>query len=119
MIRNHAWLSALGLCLVAMLMTRPASAHASLIGSDPPANATAAAPRQISLTFDEEVTPAFSSFVMSMDEGMRVMLKTFVSKDYKTIIGIPSKPLMAGVYKLSWHAGTQARWRMVINRPDP
>jgi methionine-rich copper-binding protein CopC len=35
---------------------------------------------------------------------MKMTFKTKVSKDHKTISGTPSGPMMAGAYKISWHA---------------
>jgi methionine-rich copper-binding protein CopC len=84
--------------------TLSTSAHAALVKSDPAANTTVAAPKNITLTFDEELTPAFSGFDVAMGDGMKMTLKTTVSKDHKTITGVPSGPLMAGAYKISWHA---------------
>jgi copper resistance protein C len=89
---------------VALLAAGQASAHASLVKSDPAANAAVAAPKSITLTFDEELTPAFSGFDVSMSDGMKMKFKTTVSKDKKTITGVPTGPLMAGAYKVNWHA---------------
>ncbi|WP_299003591.1 copper homeostasis periplasmic binding protein CopC [uncultured Caulobacter sp.] len=81
-----------------------ASAHAKLVSSDPAANATVAAPKAIRLTFNEKLAPAFSSFELAMADGMKAPVKTTVSGDRKTITGVPKGVLMAGVYKLTWHA---------------
>ena len=87
-----------------LLCAGQASAHAALVKSDPAANATVAAPKTISLTFSEALTPAFSGFDVAMGDGMKMTVKTTVSKDKKTIVGVPTGPLMAGAYKISWHA---------------
>ena len=84
----------------------PALAHAALVSSDPAANSTVAAPKTISLTFSEKLTPAFSGFSVSMGDGMSVKLIGKLSDDGKTIIGTPMGGFMAGTYKLSWHATT-------------
>jgi methionine-rich copper-binding protein CopC len=89
---------------VALLCAGQASAHAALVKSTPAANATVAAPKSITLTFDEELTPAFSGFDVAMGDGMKMTVKTKVSKDHKSITGVPTGPLMAGAYKISWHA---------------
>ncbi|PZR30505.1 MULTISPECIES: copper homeostasis periplasmic binding protein CopC [Caulobacter] len=81
-----------------------ASAHAKLVASDPAANATVAAPKTIRLTFNEKLAPAFSSFELAMADGMKTSVKTTVSADHKTITGVPKGRLMAGAYKLTWHA---------------
>ena len=96
--------AAIALAGAALLSATQASAHASLIKSDPAANATVAAPKVITLTFDDELAPAFSGFDVTMGDTMKMPFKTTVSKDKKTITGVPTGPLMAGAYKLSWHA---------------
>ncbi|MFI4964333.1 MAG: copper homeostasis periplasmic binding protein CopC [Caulobacterales bacterium] len=96
--------AAAALGAVALLCAGQASAHAALVKSDPAANATVAAPKAIALTFDEELTPAFSGFDVTMGDGMKMKFRTKVSKDHKTITGVPTGPLMAGAYKISWHA---------------
>ena len=89
----------------ALLATSPAWAHASLVNSNPAANAkVTAAPKTITLTFSGKVAPAFSKFELVMPEhgGMKVPVKTTVSKDGKSIIGTVSTPLTAGAYKIAW-----------------
>ena len=74
------------------------------MASDPAANATVAAPKTIRLTFNEKLAPAFSSFELAMADGMKAPVKISVSADRKTITGAPKGRLMAGAYKLTWHA---------------
>lgn len=100
--KTHSAAVALG--AVALLSATQALAHASLVKSDPAANSTVAAPKTITLTFDEEITPAFSGFDVMMGGSMKMPVKTTVSKDHKTITGVLSGPAMAGAYKISWHA---------------
>jgi hypothetical protein len=83
-----------------------ASAHAHLLKSDPAANATVAAPKAISLTFSEKLTPAFSKFELGMADGMKVNVKTTVAKDGVTLVGTPQGKLMPGAYTISWHAAS-------------
>lgn len=104
MFKRKTLSAAMALGAVALLSATQASAHASLVKSDPAANATVAAPKAITLTFDEEVTPAFTGFDVMMGGGMKMPVKTTVSKDKKTITGVFSGPVMAGAYKISWHA---------------
>lgn len=92
-----------------LLATSPAWAHAHLVSSNPAANATvAAAPKAITLTFNEKLAPAFSKFELTMPEmnGMKVAVKTTVSKDGKSIIGTPQGALMKGAYKIVWTAAS-------------
>ncbi|HEX7944195.1 MAG TPA: copper homeostasis periplasmic binding protein CopC [Phenylobacterium sp.] len=92
----------------ALLLAGSASAHAHLVKSTPAANATVAAPTTISLTFNETLTPAFSNFELSMPamNGMKVTVKTTVSKDRLTIVGTPKGKLMPGAYLITWHAAS-------------
>ena len=103
MFKSKTFAVAVGLAGAALLSVSQASAHASLVKSDPAANATIAAPKAISLTFDDELTPAFSGFDVTMGDRMKMKFNTTVSKDKKTITGVPAGALMAGTYKLSWH----------------
>lgn len=96
--------AAVALGAVALLSATQASAHASLVKSDQAANATVAAPKSITLTFDEEVTQAFSGFDVMMGGSMKMPVKTTVSADKKTLTGVFAGPVMAGAYKISWHA---------------
>jgi methionine-rich copper-binding protein CopC len=79
-----------------------------LVKSTPAANATVAAPKIISLTFNEKLTPAFSKFelVMPTMKNMAVAVETHVSQDGLTITGTPQAPLTPGVYKINWHAAS-------------
>ena len=91
----------------ALLATSPAWAHASLVSSNPAANAkVAVAPKTITLTFSGKVAPAFSKFELVMPEhgGMKVPVQTTVSKDGKSIVGTVSTPLTKGAYKIAWTA---------------
>ena len=92
----------------ALLMAGSAMAHAHLVKSTPTANTTVAAPKTISLTFNEKLTPAFSKFELTMPGmgNMKVGVKTTVSKDGLTIVGTPQAKLMAGAYKITWHAAS-------------
>ena len=93
---------------IALAMGGSASAHAHLVTSTPAANATVAAPKTISLTFNEKLTPAFSKFELSMPgmNNMKVLVKTAVSKDHLTIVGTPKAALMPGAYTITWHAAS-------------
>jgi methionine-rich copper-binding protein CopC len=92
----------------ALLLAGSASAHAHLVKSTPAANAAVAAPKSISLTFNEKLTPAFSKFELTMPamKGMDVPMKTVVSKDHLSIVGTPKSALAPGAYTVSWHAAS-------------
>ena len=95
---------AAGLSLVALAWATQASAHAVLVRSSPEANATVAAPKAISLTFNERLAPAFSGFALAGRGGAAMKVRITLSSDRKTMIGVPAAPLRAGAYKLSWRA---------------
>ena len=112
---RHTSLFAAGLAgSAALFVAGAASAHAHLVKSTPAASATVAAPKVISLTFNEKLTPAFSKFelVMPTMSNMAVAVKTSVSKDRLTITGTPQAPLMPGVYKITWHAASSDGHKM-------
>lgn len=93
----------------AMFVATQAFAHAHLVSSNPSANATvAAAPKAITLTFNEKLVPAFSKFELTMPEhgGMKVPVTTVVSKDRKSITGTPQSALTKGAYKIIWFAAS-------------
>lgn len=92
----------------ALLAGAPAWAHAHLVGSTPAAGATVAAPKTITLTFSEKLVPAFSKFDLTMPEmnGMKMTVKTAVSKDGKSIVGTPNAALPKGAYKIVWSAAS-------------
>ena len=93
----------------ALVAASPAWAHAHLVSSNPAANAAvAAAPKVITLTFNEKLVPAFSKFDLTMPEhgGMKVPVKTTVSKDGKSITGTPESVLTKGAYKIVWSAAS-------------
>ncbi|ADG10970.1 copper resistance protein CopC [Caulobacter segnis] len=101
---NYRALIATTVLSASILASGQASAHAKLVASDPAANATVAAPKTISLTFNEKLAPAFSTFELAMADGMKTPVKTTVSPDRKTIRGAPKGRLMPGAYKLTWYA---------------
>jgi methionine-rich copper-binding protein CopC len=87
----------------ALLIAGPASAHAKLVASTPAANATVAAPKVLTLTFNEKVTAAFTKVELAMvDHQMTVPVKFAVAKDGKTLTVTPGSALMKGAYKLTW-----------------
>jgi methionine-rich copper-binding protein CopC len=112
--RHHHFALAGIAASAALLLAGTASAHAHLVKSTPAANATVAAPKTISLTFNEKLTPAFSKFelVMPTMNAMAVPVKTTVSKDGLTIVGTPQAALMPGVYKINWHAASSDGHKM-------
>lgn len=85
-----------------------ASAHAHLTGANPAANATVAAPKQLTLRFSEKLNPKFSGLTVTMPQmkNMAVAANVAVGKDGKTLVATPKEALPAGAYKVTWHAVT-------------
>lgn len=93
--------------MIALGVAMPLAAHVELQRSVPAANAQVAAPRTVSVTFDDRLVPAFSKLELVMiGHDMRVQLRTTFSRDGKTIIGTPRSALMKGAYRLDWTAAT-------------
>lgn len=86
----------------------PLLAHAELQRSTPAARATVAAPRTVSVTFDDALVRQFSKLelVMPGHNDMRVQLRTTFSRNGKTMIGTPQARLAKGDYRLDWTAAT-------------
>lgn len=99
--------SLLALAAVALAPAAPAFAHAHVVSSTPSANAAVAAPKQVSVTFNEKLVPAFSKLEIAMaGMKMNVPVKTVVSEDGKTLTGTPQAALMKGSYVLNWSAAS-------------
>lgn len=94
--------------IAALLFAGSAYGHAKLVKSNPAANAAlSAAPKVLTLTFNEKVTPAFTKVELAMvDHDMKVPVKTAVSKDGHTVTATPQSALMKGAYKVTWTAAT-------------
>ncbi|HWY61695.1 MAG TPA: copper homeostasis periplasmic binding protein CopC [Rhizomicrobium sp.] len=89
---------------IALGLAGPAFAHTDLIKSIPAADSTVARPKTIILTFSEKVAPAFTGVALTMDDGMKYVIATAISPDGKIITVTPKGSLMAGGYKVTWHA---------------
>jgi len=94
--------------LAALAVATPLLAHAELERSSPAARATIAAPRTVSVTFDDALVRQFSKLelVMPAHHNMPVTLRTTFSRDGKTMIGTPQGALAKGDYRLDWTAAT-------------
>jgi methionine-rich copper-binding protein CopC len=95
------------LALAGIAPAAPAFAHAHVVASTPAANAVIAAPKKVSVTFNEKLVPAFSKLAVSMvGMKMEVPVKTSVSADGKTLTGVPQGAFMKGSYVLNWTAAS-------------
>lgn len=104
MIRFSTLVAAAG--VATLLSASPAFAHAKLVSSTPAANATLrAAPRTLTLTFNERVVPAFSKAELNMPaHRMKLPVTTTFSRDGKRMIVTPRSALMKGSYTVVWTA---------------
>ena len=93
------------------LMSAPAvQAHPKFSGGSPAANATVASPKHITLRFTEKLVSKFSKADlvmtdmpgMKMNAPMKMAATSMVMGDGKTLMVMPTKPLPAGTYKLSY-----------------
>lgn len=97
---------------LALAAAGQAQAHARLTASEPSADASVTAPGQLVLHFNEKMVGKFSGFELTKADGAKVTVKASVGDDGKTLVGMPAKPLTAGVYKVTWHAVTADSHRM-------
>jgi len=95
--------------LVALLMllplgALPAAAHATLDKSDPPVGSTVAtAPRALTLTFTQNLEPAFSTIEVRDDRGARVdTARAEVDPGNRRILRIGLRALSPGRYTVRW-----------------
>ncbi len=98
-----------------------AQAHTKIVDSTPAANSAVPPTSNISLTFSEKPTPAFSGadIVMTGMPGMSghqpmklTGMKPSWSADGKTLTLTGGRPLPKGTYEVSWHAAAADTHRM-------
>lgn len=96
--------ASLAAAVLLSLAASQADAHAKLVASTPAAGATIASPNTITLTFNERLVPAFSSFDLARGDGGAVGVKVSMGADHKSLVGAPQARLKPGAYKIMWHA---------------
>lgn len=81
-----------------------ASAHATLKSSNPEAGATlAAAPKEITLTFNEKIEEAFSTITLSDSQGKEIAAeKAKVDAADPAIVHLAAPALSSGSYTVKW-----------------
>jgi methionine-rich copper-binding protein CopC len=105
MLRNTT--AAIVTLVAGSLVATAAFAHPKLVKSDPAADAVvSAAPKELRLSFNEELVPKFSSAEVKDQKGKKVEIGTTVADptDKKQLVIPLSKPLAKGIYKVDWHA---------------
>jgi methionine-rich copper-binding protein CopC len=84
-----------------------AAAHPKLVKTDPPADAvTATAPKELRLSFNEELVAKFSGVELADKSGKKIETGPTApdASDKKQLVVPLPTPLPDGVYKMSWHA---------------
>lgn len=84
------------------LTATPSFAHAILVGSDPGRDSTVAAPKVITLHFNEALELKVSGFKLADSDGKPVAIKTVAAADAKSLAAAPAQQLRPGLYKISW-----------------
>jgi len=92
--------------LAAPFAATDALAHAHLLKAMPADGAVTASPQMIMLTFSEKVVDKLSGFDVTSADGTKVDVAVMVADGGKVMHAMPAKPLMPGLYKISWHAVT-------------
>lgn len=91
--------------VAAAAFSQPALAHAHLRSQSPAADsAVEAAPQALTLTFSENVEPAFSSVEVVDADGQRVPAgKATVASDARNRLNVAlEQPLASGSYRVNW-----------------
>ena len=100
----------IALALTAVMLSASvttADAHPKLIKTDPAADAvTATSPKELRLSFNEELVAKFSGVDLTDQQGKRVEIGATAPdpSDKKQLVVALPKPLTNGVYKVNWHA---------------
>ena len=84
-----------------------ALAHPKLVKSDPAADAAVSgSPKELRLSFNEELVPKFSGADVKDQKGQKVEVGAAAADpaDKKQLVLPLTKPLAAGTYKVEWHA---------------
>ena len=104
--RLVAWCAALGALFVALLVGAPASAHSTLVRSDPAEGGTVAVGRtELSLWFGEPIETAASSFRLLTESG-EVLPATISGSTTSAaeFVQLETPALTRGVLRLEWRA---------------
>ncbi|MDB5459464.1 MAG: copper resistance protein CopC [Caulobacteraceae bacterium] len=103
--KSSTALAALALTAGLAAAATQADAHAAFVSATPAANATVAAPKQITVRLSEKLAPKFSSFDLMKTDGSKVPVKAAVApKDKKTLVAAVPATLAPGTYRVMWHA---------------
>jgi methionine-rich copper-binding protein CopC len=92
--------------IAALFCGNAANAHPQLQSAEPAAGATTASPKQIKITFNENVMVQFSGVELKDQAGKMIPTgKATVDPANKKQLVVPvNEPLSPGDYKVEWHA---------------
>jgi copper resistance protein C len=90
--------------LAASVLAPSAEAHPTLKTASPPAEGTAAAPKEIKLSFSEGIIVKFSSVALKDQAGKKIATGKLSTdpKDQKQLIVPLQAPLTVGTYVVEW-----------------
>lgn len=95
-----------GVAASLLLVSQAVLAHAHLKASQPAANAALdASPQALTLSFTEDIEPAFSGVVL-LDASQKPVVSEKAQRDaqqHSRLILPLKKPLTAGDYQVNWH----------------
>ena len=108
------------LAVATLAFASAATAHPKLLASMPAAKSSVAAPKTITLKFNEKLMQRFTGLDLTMtsmpgmpDKPMKMAgFKTVVGSDGKTVTAQLPKPLSTGGYRVDWHAVAADTHRM-------
>jgi len=94
--------------LAACLLATSVEAHPTLKSSVPPAEGTAAAPKEIRLNFSEGVIVKFSTVELKDQGGKKIDTGQLVAapKDHRQLIVPLQGPLTVGTYTVTWNVAS-------------
>lgn len=95
-----------------IVISTPALAHPKLISSQPAARSEVATTNRVALNFSEQLMPQMSGMDITMtgmpgmpNHAMKMTgFRTTVEGNGKTLVATFARPLMAGTYRVQWHA---------------
>ncbi|SDI18210.1 hypothetical protein SAMN05216338_101881 [Bradyrhizobium sp. Rc2d] len=92
--------------LVSGLMAGSAYAHPALQASNPGQDATVPPPKEVRLTFSENVIPKFSGLTIKDSRGALIQTESpSIDPNDKRQLVVPIvRSLSAGIYDVEWHA---------------
>jgi copper resistance protein C len=94
-----------------VVLATPALAHPKLVSSQPAAQAAVGATNRVALTFSEQLMPQMSGMEVTMtgmpgmpNHTMKMTGFRTTVEGGKTLVATFARPLMAGTYRVQWHA---------------